>query len=166
MRWITSDTEFKEIFLRARTCAYIDSGRTPTALQRIAFDDAEICTHKFGKLLQALMERSSDQVSHCIVLDPDPVHYFHQKFNKYPVLEMTSRDSSADYLSALNEDPSNSPADALGTNWWAFVIVPPSIRWFVHALRSERDDAGHLWIPSNCVELVREAYPHLIQSAH
>lgn len=161
MRWIITEAEFKEIFLRARTCVYIDSGREPTTLRRLTFDDAGVCTHKFADLLQRLMECSGDLAAHSVVLDPDPVHYFYRNFNKYPSLEIALGDASAAYLSALNEDPGGSPADAVGTNWWAFVVVPPSLKWFVHARRSDQDDSGHLWIPPDWMDRVHDIYPYL-----
>jgi hypothetical protein len=161
MRWIVQESEFKEIFLKARTCVYIDSGREATALKRFSFDDIEIGTTPFGNFLHKLMELSSDQTAHCIVLDPDPVHYFHRQFHKYPVLEIVKGDSANAYLAGLNEDPGGSPIDAIGTYWWAFVIVPPSLKWFVHALRSDMSDGGHLWIPMDYVEEVRKSYPSI-----
>jgi hypothetical protein len=161
MRWVVEASEFEEILLRARTCVYIDSARETTALARLTFDDAEIRTHKFADLLQKLMEYSSDQTVHCIVLDPDPVYYFHRKFNKYPALEIAKGDSSDVYLKKLHADPGDSPVDAIGTNWWAFVIVPVSLKWFVHALRSDKDDGGHLWIPRDWVNRILEFYPSL-----
>jgi hypothetical protein len=160
MRWVIQEPEFKSIFLRARDAIYLDSGRTPTALRRLTFDDAEVCTLHFANLLQKLMELSGDSIAHYIVLDPDPAHYFHRRFEKYPALAITLGDSAEAYLSSLNEDPGGSPADAVGTNWWACVIVPPSLKWFVHALRSDRDDSGHLWVPSSYVDRVREVYPY------
>lgn len=160
MRWITQEPEFRDIFLRAREGVYIDSARTPTTLRRLLFDDAEICTRQFANLLQKLMEYSGDAVAHYIVLDPDPVHYFHRHFDKFPVVEIPFGEVPEMYLSSLNEDPGGRPADAIGTNWWACAIIPPSIKWFVHALRSERDDSGHLWVPSDYLDRVREVYPY------
>ncbi len=160
MRWVTKESEFRKIFLQAREAVYIDSGRIPTRLRRLTFDDAEICTPKFANLIQRLMEYSGDSIAHYIVLDPDPVHYFYRHFNKYPVLAISLGESAEAYLSTLNEDPGGSLADAVGTNWWACVIVPLSLKWFIHALRSHRDDSGHLWIPSDYVDRVREIYPY------
>src|SRR5438309_290853 len=127
MRWIENKDEFRKIFLQARTCVYIDSGREATPLQRLTFDDAAISTSKFAELLQNLMKWSTDSAAHYVVLDPDPVHYFYQLFNKFPVLEIAYGDSPREYLKALNEDPGGNPADALGTNWWACVVVPFSL---------------------------------------
>ena len=46
MRWIEEKAAFDKLFLEARTCIYIDSGREQTTLQRLIFDDAEIRTTK------------------------------------------------------------------------------------------------------------------------
>ncbi|HET9182503.1 MAG TPA: hypothetical protein VFP59_10240 [Candidatus Angelobacter sp.] len=130
-------------------------------MKRLNFDDAQICTNEFAKLLQTLLERSHDATAHYLVLDPDPVHYFYRNFGKYPALEIERGDSSDAYISMLNEDPGGSLADAVGTNWWTCVVVPPSLKWFAHALRSDQDDSGHLWIPSPWVDQICEAYRFL-----
>jgi hypothetical protein len=160
MRWIEEKAAFDKLFLEARTCIYIDSGREQTTLQRLIFDDAEIRTTKFATLLQCLMRWSGDQVANYIVLDPAPVHYFHHHFNRYPALEIAQGDTAREYLALLNADPGGSPADAVGINWWACVIVPPSIKWFVHALRDSGNNGGHLWIPPHWIEKVAEVYPY------
>ncbi len=110
-------------------------------------------------MLQKLMEWSGDPIAHYVVLDPDPVHYFHCHFNRYPVLEMAVGDTAENYIEFLNQDPGGSPTDAVGTNCWAWVIVPPSIRWFVHALRSDLDESGHLWVPAEWCPKLRGMGP-------
>jgi hypothetical protein len=159
MRWIVEKPEFTRIFLEARTCVYIDSGREPTLLRRMVFDDAGMVTPDFAKMLQRLMGWSEEPVCNYVVLDPDPVHYFHRQFGKYPVVEIAYGDSPQDYLKFLNQDPGGSPVDAIGTNCWAWVVVPPSIRWFVHALRSDESDSGHLWVPQDWFQRIREVCP-------
>lgn len=161
MRWIEERDEFKRIFLTAKTCVYVDSGREPTTLQKLTFDDAEICTGVFAVLLQSLIEWSGDTKANYIVLHPDPVYYFHHYFQKYPLIEMTSGDSAETYLAALNESLNGSSADAIGTNWWECVIVPPSRTWFVHAMRSDRENGGHLWIPQEWICRVLDIYPYV-----
>jgi hypothetical protein len=161
VRWVEQKEEFDKVFLEAKTCVYVDSGRYPTTLRRLIFDDAEICTTKFANLLQHLMGLSGDSTAYYIVLEPDPVHYFHRHFGKYPVLEITRDHSAKDYLAFLNADPGGSPADAVGTNWWACVIVPLSSKWFVHALRDSGSNGGHLWIPPEWVKKVAEVYPYV-----
>jgi hypothetical protein len=160
MHWVEDKSKFENIFLEARTSVYTDSGRLPTSLQKLTFDDAEICTEKFADLLQKLMGWSEDVRCFYIVLDPDPVYYFHRLFGKYPVVEIERGIQPSDYITILNEGPVKNPADALGTNWSECVIFPPSRRWFVHALRSDRDDGGHLWVPVEWVNRVGETYPY------
>jgi len=160
MRWIEKKADFERTFLEAKTCVFIDSGRYQTSLQRLIFDDAEICTTKFANLLQLLMEWSDDLAAAYVVLDPDPVHYFYRLFNRYPAIEIAHGDSARDYLQLLNADPGGSPADAVGTNWWTCVIVPTSGKWFVHALRDSGSNGGHLWIPPQWLPKVSEVYPY------
>ncbi len=160
MRWIEDKEEFSKLFLEVRTCVYVDSGRYQTRLRKLIFDDAEICTTKFANLLQALMEWSADGVTYYVILDPDPVHYFHRLFSRYPALEIRRGDSGRDYLAFLNADPGGSPADAIGTNWWASVVVPLSRKWFVHALRDSGNNGGHLWIPPEWIERIADVFPY------
>jgi hypothetical protein len=160
MHWIEDRRAFEKVFLEARTCVYIDSGRLPTALQELTFDDAEICAPQFADLLQTLMEWAGDHVARYVVLDPDPVYYFHRLFGRYPVLEIEKGTVATTYLEKLNDGPPESPAHALGTNWCEYVVLPPSIRWFVHALSSDRDDGGHLWVPPEWVEKLAAIYPY------
>jgi len=158
--WLEDKNIFEKVFLEARTCVHTDSGRLPTELQKLTFDDAEICTRQFADLLQKLMEWSDDTTCFYAVLDPDPVYYFHRLFGKYPVVEIEKGTPATSYLESLNEGPPESPADAVGINWSECVILPPSNGWFVHALRSDRDDAGHLWVPLGWVERVAATYPY------
>ena len=124
MNWVKEGSLFRNLFVEAQELVFIDSGRKPTALQPFTFDDAELRTPHFLRLLQSLMELSGDSRAYYLVLSPDPVHYFHRLFKKYPVLEIGYRDSVDDYLSFLTEDPGGSPADAVGTNWSTSVISP------------------------------------------
>lgn len=166
MRWVEAPAEFERILLDAQACVFIDSGRAAgTALQRLTFDDADICTRRFGAVVLALMRWSCDNVANYIVLRPDPVYYFNAHFNRYPVLEISQSDSTTEYLDAMNQDPGGSPPDAVGSNWWECVFVPPSRQWFVHALRSSESNGGHIWIPPAWQDKLREIYPQAASSA-
>lgn len=88
MPWIEDKKLFEEVFLKARDCVFTDSGRNLTTLHKLIFDDAQLCTDEFVDLLQELMRRSGDSNCFYIVLDPDPVHYFHRLFDKYPAVEI------------------------------------------------------------------------------
>jgi hypothetical protein len=161
MRWIVSDEEFTSVFLEAQTCVFIDSHREQTLLVCLNFCDVEIFTKSFILDLHKMMMWSGDATAFFVVLRPDPVEFFHRHFNKYPAFEITSDDSGNDYLAALNEDPGGSPADAIGTNWWTCVIAPHSLKWFIHVMRSDTDDTGHLWIPKEWVQALIELRPWL-----
>ena len=161
MRWVKEEPLFTELLTEAHECIFVDSRRKPTDLRRLIFDDVALRRPEFACLLQTLLGLSGDSKCYYLVLSPDPVHYFHRQFNKYPLLEIDYGDSNESYLAFLNEDPGGSPADAVGINWWACVILPPSRKWFSHLLRSANDNGGHLWIPRDWAERVIEWHPYL-----
>jgi len=123
LRWVNYQNDFESVYLKARTCVFVDSGREPTTLQRLIFDDATLCTTGFALLLQMLMEMSHDVVAYYVVLEPDPIQYFHRLFKKYPLVEIAYGDSPQEYLTLLNEDPGASSADAIGINSRESAIV-------------------------------------------
>jgi hypothetical protein len=161
MRWISEKTEFENVLKNAYTCVYIDSGREPTHLTKFIFDDSIIMTRAFRELLNRFMKLSNDDRVNYVVLRPDPVYYFCHFFHRYPCVEIKDDDPMEAYFQGLNEDPGNSPADAIGINWWETVIVPTSRKWFVHALRDDDESGGHLWIPEPWIKSTLEAYPFL-----
>ncbi len=160
MKWLEDQDAFKMLYRRALDCAALDSGRGRMSLLKLIFDDAEICSKVFAELLQRLLELSADDECAFVVLRPDPIYYFHHFFGKYPVVKIKREMNDADYLAILNEGPPDSRADALGIIYSECVFVPPSLRWFIHALRSVENDGGHLWIPSEWVERVSTVYPY------
>ena len=157
MSWI-SDDRARELLLQAGTCKYIDSRRIETSLHCLSFDDANTRTEQFHSLLLSLLKKSLDEICHYIVIDPDPEQYFHRHFQKYPIAELRTSNSASQYFARLNEDPGGSPADAIGTNCYEWVIVPLSHRWFIHCLRSASDEGGHLWIPSDWISEATAAH--------
>jgi len=159
IQWLDDEKQFDSILAEARRCVYIDSGRISTELTRLSFDDAGICTARFNELLQALMKSGDDEECFFIVLRPDPRLYFYGNFMRFPVLRIKRGTSSQTYLSMLNEGPTSSPNDSLGTNWWECLVVSSSRRWFVHALRSDQDNGGHLWVPGEWISQVLAIYP-------
>jgi len=161
MRWIVGDKEFQSIFLDAQDCIFIDSYRTSTSLTCLVFGDLEILTGFFVSLLHKMMDWAGDTNAFYLLLRPDPVESFHRHFHKYPALEITRDDTEKTYLAALNEDPGGSPGDAVGTTWWTCVIAPPSRKWFVHVMRADTDDTGHLWVPKEWVQRLIEYHPGL-----
>ncbi|ADV83860.1 hypothetical protein [Terriglobus saanensis] len=161
MNWILDKDRFDHLYLEAKSCVDTDSGRLPTAFKRLTFDDAQICTIEFANMLQELLKWSGDPYFSYVVLKPDPIYYFHRLFNAFPAIEVGRGATARDYIKWLNDGPEESPADALGTNCTECVIVPPSKRWFVHAVRSALSDGGHLWMPSDWVDRAVSMYPYL-----
>jgi hypothetical protein len=159
MNWFEDEKAFKRAYERALDCAATDSGRLPTSLQKLTFNDVDILSDAFAGLIQNLLEWSGDDECVFVVLRPDPVYYFHRFFGRYPVVEITRGMNASEYLLSLNEGPPESRADALGTIYAEYVFAPPSCRWFIHALRSARDDGGHLWIPREWIDRVATVYP-------
>lgn len=160
MNWFQDENAFKGAYERALDCAATDSGRLPTSLQRLTFNDVDILSDAFAGLVQKLLEWSGDDACTFVVLRPDPVYYFHHFFGRYPVIEIKRGVNASEYLVFLNEGPRESRADALGMIYAEYVFAPSSLRWFIHALRSARKDGGHLWIPREWIDRVEVAYPY------
>ena len=158
--WIEGKNLFCQVYDRALGCVVMDSGRIPTALQKLVFNDVDFLSDVFFRLIQKLLEWSEDNGCEFVMLRPDPEYYFHRFFGKYPIIEITQGMNSTKYFTALNEGPPESPADALGVNYLEYVIAPSSLRWFVHAWRSSEDNGGHLWIPKEWLDNITEEYPY------
>jgi hypothetical protein len=159
MRWITRESDFREVLSKARDCIGLDHEKIAPDRVRLLFDSSELSTTAFVVLLEQLTIWSEDPVAYYLVIDPDPIKYFRKHFNKYPLVEVSPNDSPRDLLLALKEDPGESPADAIGINWSEFVILPPSTAWFVRGLRDDvTDEGGHLWVPKEWAKRVTAAY--------
>ena len=163
--WVEDEDTFKSAYQLALDCNATDSGRLPSSLQKLTFNDVDILSDAFAGLLQKLLEWSADDLCNFVVLRPDPVYYFHHFFGRYPVIQIKRGMEASDYLAILNEGPPDSKADALGIIYSEYVFVPPSLRWFIHALRSADDDGGHLWVPSEWVDRVTAFYPYAAVAA-
>lgn len=162
MRWIIDDGEFERLLKAAKEiAAYDDDQQGRNELQRLIFDCVEFQTRGFVHFLRKLMEWSGDEHLHYIVLDPEPVIYSFSHFGKYPLLEVTIDDPEESYIAGLNEDPGDSPADAVGTNWYEYVILPASRKWFIRGQRDARSgEGGHLWVPTSWSSRVKTIYPY------
>jgi hypothetical protein len=161
VNWIVDKARFEDLYLEAKTCVFIDSDRIPTSLKRLSFDDAEIFTPKFADMLQQLLTWSNDSYFSYVVLEPDPKYYFNRLFSAFPAVEVKKGTPAREYIEILNEGPEESPVESLGTSYSVCAIFPPSRRWFVHAMRSDRDNGGHLWVPKDWMDRVISIYPYM-----
>lgn len=159
MRWIEDRREFGKLVRTAESVH--EAIRAKTWVTPVVFDDAVLSTTSFASMLKELMRRSEDAACEYAVLDPDPLAYFYQHFKRYPAVEYRQSDTPQSFLEVLNKDPGDSPADAIGINCDAWVVVPGSELWFIHAVRSADDTGGHLWMPSQWNEEVIKSYPFL-----
>ena len=162
MRWITDKEEFRSVLIRANECSHVDSGRSPSAgMTRLVFDDVQHLTFEFADLIQSLLNASRDPAAFWIVLNPDPVDYFHRHFKRYPVLEISAGDTRESYISHLNEDPGGSPVDAIGINCYTWLVAPLSGKWFAHMMRRADSNGGHLWVAAGSATQLRRAFSFL-----
>jgi hypothetical protein len=69
------------------------------------------------------------------VLKPDPIEYYYKHFGKYPLFTFGKEDTGADFIAAINEDPGDSPADAIIHNSVVIVVHSESCRWLLYGDR-------------------------------
>jgi hypothetical protein len=161
MRWIEDIKEAQTTLRQGMECALRSDDLNKSGLARLTFDCVEFHSRRFLNFLHNLMKLSGDMSFRYAVLSPDPISYFFTHFRKYPVVEMSLEDQEDAYIAALTEDPGGSPADAIGTNWSEYAILPPSGKWCIHARRDARSgEGGHLWIPANWSDEVKKIYPY------
>ncbi len=158
MSWVTDIERAEELLLQAGTCRIIDSRRVATSMQCLSFDDMATFTKVFGTLVHRLMQLSSDELCHYVVLDPHPKQFFLRFYDKYPVIEIRSSDTPEQYAASFNNNPGRNPGDALNTLCYEWVIVPQSHSWFIHCMRSSEDSSGHLWLLQQWIEDAQKAY--------
>jgi hypothetical protein len=161
MSWVTDVEQAKELILQAGTCKWIDNRRVATSLQCMSFCDVATFTRDFGILVSSLMQLSADTVCNYVVLDPHPENFFFHQFNKYPVIELRSKEILEQYTAYFNQSPSSNSHDALGTLCYEWVIIPQSHHWFVHCLRDSEQSSGHLWLPAEWIEQAQNMYSGL-----
>ena len=162
MRWITGEAEFQELLAIARDSINNEEHAAHNESGRLRYDSIELQTTNFFQLLENLMQWSKDTKCYYLVLDPDPINYHWKEFHRYPAFELDTSDAVTVYLRMLTEDPGESPADAIGTNWFEYVILAPSRKWFIHSFRDDPDDlGGSLIVPRTWIGRVSELYPYV-----
>ena len=163
MRWLKDGKEVEDALRQGSECASTDDPLRHPGLERLTFDSVEFHSRTFLHFLRKLMEWSGDKSFQYAVLNPDPINYFFASFQRYPLIEIAVDDTADASIAALTEAPDASPADAIGTNWSEYVIVPPSKQWCIHAKRDARSgEGGHLWVPQTWSDKVKEVYPYAL----
>lgn len=106
----------------------------PVAFHVIAFD--QFWSEEFFVDAQRLTKRAGDASFTLAVLRPDPDHYYHAHFGKFPVLLFSNSDPAQRYIDELHRDPGDSPADAIAYHAEVVLVYPASTRW---AMYGDRD---------------------------
>lgn len=149
--------------MEARVCEAADASGDLSSMEILRFESMELLTRAFFRLIKSLLARSEDEVGYYLTLEPDPIDYFAASFAKYPLLELSVGDAEDDYIASLNAEIGNNPANALGTNWWKYVVMPKSRRWFIVGTRDFSNDInGHIWCPQGWSQWVKTEYPSAI----
>ena len=91
------------------------------------------------------------------VIDPDSKSYFSTHFNFFGAFEFSSADDEDDYVSALNDYPEDSPADALMHNSNSLIVSSFTNKWAVFGNR-EADIAICAFSDRAYWELFRSSY--------
>ena len=100
------------------------------------FDFYSIFADGFYARLQGIAGLVGDARAYLLVIEPDPVKYFHRHFAKYPLMVIeTNTDTVHDYYGALDQDPGNSIADAINTNANAIAIVFDTVDFAIYGER-------------------------------
>jgi len=91
------------------------------------------------------------------VIDPDPKDYFESNFDFFGTIEFCISDTIDDYLSALNDYPASSPADALAHNSNILIFSSYQNNWAIYGDR-ESDIAVCAFSDSEQMELFNSTY--------
>lgn len=127
-------------------------------MNAVRFDSVVISTLGFYRFIQELKTMSNENSIWLLVDEPDPETYFYRHFGRFPLADVGRIVSASEYISVLNRDPGDSPADAISINWFRMYIVPDSERWLIRCERRDDDELdGELLVPSEWREsLTRE----------
>ena len=99
----------------------------------ITFDDL-LMPHFFNHLKQFLIEVGEERFW-LTVIDPEPKLYFGVNFTFFGSFEFSNADTENDYISALNEYPKDSLADALAHNSNSLLISSFTYKWAIFGNR-------------------------------
>jgi hypothetical protein len=86
--------------------------------------------------MQRLTARAGDPSFTFAVIRPDPDDYYHAAFDKFPFLTFTNDEAADHYITAIHDDPGESPADAIAYSAEVVIIYPPSGRWAIYGDRT------------------------------
>jgi hypothetical protein len=100
------------------------------------FDSDAVFAEDFLSMMKSFLSRRGEDGFSLLVLDPDPEEYFYANFKRFPLLEIPISATEAEFFEALDEDPGESPADAIRYNSNRIVIFSVSLDWTIYVDRN------------------------------
>lgn len=119
-----------------RSAALPDQVFRTRAAAYYVIDFDQLWSEEFFSDVQGMTARAGDASFTFAVLKPDPDGYYHASFGKFPLLQFTKEDAADRYVRAIQQDPGDSPADAIAYNSEVILIYPPSGRWAIYGDRN------------------------------
>jgi hypothetical protein len=131
------DREMRRIeVLIDRSAALPDQVFRPTVAAYYVIDFDQLWSEEFFCDVQRMTARAGDASFTIAVMKPDPDDYYYASFGKFPLLQFTNEEAAGRYVTAIHEDPGESPADAIAYNSEVIIIYPPSGRWAIYGDRN------------------------------
>jgi hypothetical protein len=109
--------------------------KKPLSLFLFISSDEIFHTASFFERIKSFLGQIGESRCFLAVIEPDPEDYFFRHFGKYSVIEMSVDDTDEDYLHIAQEDPGDSPADAIGFNSRIVLLFSDSRRWAIYVDR-------------------------------
>ncbi|MTH55349.1 hypothetical protein GKZ89_18300 [Bacillus mangrovi] len=132
--YIKEEKEFLQ-YKRAVNDVFITEHNLPdqvfkTPFSSFMFEEFDWCmSDEFWKFIRKTADMTKDPFVLMAVLDPEPITYFYREFHYYNWLKIPVELPVADYTTALESGPKESPADAVLYNSFTIVWLSPSRLW-------------------------------------
>ncbi len=99
----------------------------------LRFDD--IFLETFINSIKEFLKENGETEFTFVVVNPNPETYFFEHFRKYSAFEMSVNNSFEEYLSILQLDPGESPADAIVYNSFEIMLFGKNSDWAIYCNR-------------------------------
>jgi len=128
----------------------------PHSFRIIEFD--ELWSSDFFRRAREMTKANGDECFTLAVLQPDPERYFYNQFCEYPFFRFALDDVEQHYVDAINEDPGNSPADAVAHNADVVFVYPERVGWAIYGDR-DLEVAVVATMNERALEVLTSIYP-------
>ena len=94
-----------------------------------------IFMREFFRSIKAFLKLVGEKEFSLLSIDPHPEKYFHKNFHKYPLITFSIENTEEEFLSMLDEDPGDSPADSILVRADRLVVYSESGNLFIYGER-------------------------------